>query len=258
MQNKTYLPLFNLIGFIAVLTMNYLANALPLAGRSTGEISDAFPNLFAPAGFTFAIWGVIYLLLGGFIVYQIRYIGKRDYPVFISKIGWLFAISCIVNSVWLVAWHDLKIGLALLIMLCILGSLLAIYLKLNIGLENVSTKEKWLVHVPFSVYLGWITVATIANTTAFLVSLGWDGEPGGAALWTVVTIVAAVGINLWALLKRKDYAFVLVGIWALFGIYQKRINDTLAVDGMVEAAAIVGMVVLGIGLLIKLWKLFFQ
>lgn len=256
MQTKTnsYLPIFNLLAFIFVIVLNYLANALPLAGRSTGEISDLYPNLFAPAGFTFAIWGIIYLLLTVFIIYQLKFTGKKEQPVFLQKIGWLFILSCLANGTWLVAWHHLKTGIALLIMFVILGSLATIYLRLDTGRRATGAAEKWLVQLPFSVYLGWITVATIANITIFLVSLGWNGQPPGAAFWAVVTIAAAVGVNLWALWSRQDIAFSLVGAWALWGIFQKRISDFSTPDGAVETAAITGMALLALGILFQIIK----
>lgn len=256
MQTKTspYLPIFNAIGFALVLVMNYLATALPLAGRNTGEISDLYPNLFAPAGFTFAIWGIIYLLLLLFIIYQIRYTGKKEQPLFLEKIGWLFFISCLANASWLLAWHHLKIGVALIIMLVILGSLFNIYIRLNIGKTTTTKTKKWLVHLPFSVYLGWITVATIANSTIFLVSIGWDGQPLNAVYWTIITIAAAVSINLWALWSRKDFAFALVGIWALWGIFQKRIGDLSVDDGAIETATLIGMILIAIGIIFTFFK----
>lgn len=256
MQTNTnpYLPIFNTIGFALVLIMNYLATSLPLAGRNTGEISDLYPNLFAPAGFTFAIWGIIYLLLLLFIIYQIRFLGKKEQPLFLEKISWLFFISCLANATWLLAWHHLKIGIALIIMLVILASLFNIYQRLNIGKSEATISEKWLVHLPFSVYLGWITVATIANTTIFLVSVGWDGQPPSAVFWTIITIAAAVSINLWALWSRKDFAFALVGIWALWGIFQKRIGDLSADDGAIETATLIGMALIIIGILSTFFK----
>ena len=254
MQIKRYLPIFNLLGFILVIVMNYLAVSLPLAGRKTGEISDMYPNLFAPAGFTFSIWGIIYLLLAAFIIFQIKNTGKKDQPDYLNKTGWLFIISCFANASWLFAWHNLKLGLALVIMLVILGSLTAIYLKLNIGKVEISTKEKLLVHVPFSVYLGWITVATIANTTIFFVSLGWEGNPFNPQFWTVLVIIAAIAINLLAIYKRKDYAFGLAGTWALYGIYAKRAaTDTSILNGSVEIIAVTGILVLLISIFLQIF-----
>lgn len=253
-KSSPLLPVLNALGFALVLVMNYLANALPLGGRMTGAVSDLYPTLFTPSGFTFAIWGVIYLLLAGFVVYQLRYTGKAVQPDFLLKIGWLFLLSCLANALWLVAWHHLQLVLAMVIMLVILASLLSLYLRLDTGRAMVPAAERWLVHVPFSVYLGWITVATIANTSILLVGLGWTGEPPGAQFWTVVAIAAAVGVSLWALWSRRDIAFALVIVWALWGIFQKRIADLGTADGAVETAAVAGMVVTGAGILYRIFR----
>ncbi len=255
MPTKSATPfiLANIIMLVVVLVMNYLANALPIAGRTPAEVSDMFPTLFTPAGFTFSIWGVIYLLLIGFTVYQTRFWGKEQ-PVFMQKIGWLFVLSCIANAAWLPLFHNLQIGWAMLVMLLLLGSLLVIYLRLDVGKTAAFPAERWLVHLPFSVYLGWITVATIANLSILLTHLGWDGTPGGPQLWTVVVIAAAVSIGLIAVLFRRDFGFSMVIVWALFGIYSKRMSD-LGTDGsMVELATIIGMSLLGLGIIYRLIK----
>jgi TspO/MBR family len=245
--------LLNLLSLAMVLVMNYLANALPIAGRRTGEMSDLFPNMFTPAGFTFSIWGVIYLLLLGFAIYQIRFWG-RPAPGFLQKIGWLFGLSCLANAGWLLAFHHLQIGLSMLVMLVMLGSLIGIYLRLDIGKAATSPGERWLVHLPFSVYLGWITVATIANAAILLTHIGWDGEPGGASFWTILTLAAAVGLGLAAIFKRRDFAYALVIAWALFGIFSKRIADLLTPDGQVETVALAGIALIGLGIMYKLIK----
>lgn len=245
--------LLNLLSLAFVLVMNYLANALPIAGRRTGEMSDLFPNLFTPAGFTFSIWGVIYLLLLGFAIYQIRFLGK-SIPDFLRKTGYLFGLSCLANAGWLLAFHHLQIGLSMLIMLVLLGSLVGIYWRLDIGKKAVSPAEWWLVHLPFSVYLGWISVATIANAAILLTYLGWGGEPDGAQFWTVVLLAAAVSVGLWAVISYRDFAFALVIVWALFGIFSKRMADTGTADGAVEIAVVTGMALLGFGMVYRLIK----
>lgn len=250
---KKLLPLFNILALAGVLVMNYLATALPIAGRTPGEVSDLFPTLFTPAGFTFSIWGIIYLLLIGFALYQARFFNK-ELPVFLEKTGWLFVLSCAANAAWLPAFHYLQIGLSLLIMLVLLGSLVAIYLRINDGQTITSTAGRWLVRLPFSVYLGWITVATIANTSILLSHLGWNGQPGGAQFWTVVVIAAAVAVGSLALLRRQDFSFAVVIIWALYGIFSKRIHDLSTADGMVEMAAATGMAILGLGVLYLIFR----
>lgn len=243
----------NLLSLVAVLIMNYLANALPIAGRTPAEVSDMFPTLFTPAGFTFSIWGIIYLLLLSFAIYQFRYWGKET-PAFMQKIGWLFELSCAANVSWLLAFHHLQIVLSMFVMLLLLGSLALTYLRLDIGKAEVLPAERWFVYLPFSVYLGWITVASIANASILLTHLGWNGEPGGAQFWTVVVIAAAVVVALLALVQRRDFAFAMVIIWALFGIYSKRMANLGTEDGWVEMAAVMGMALVGLGIAYRVFK----
>ena len=173
-NKKLILQVFNLITLIITVIINYLAALLPLGLGNTGEISDLYPNLFVPAGITFSIWAVIYLFLGIFVVYQFRDVFKQekvDMP-FLERISYLFIINSLANTIWILFWHYGLIYLSIIAMIVILLSLIWIYLRLEIGKTQVSSKEKWFVHIPFSIYLGWITVATIANVTAVLVSAG--------------------------------------------------------------------------------------
>lgn len=240
MKSVKPIILSNIIFLVAVLVANYLATALPIAGRTPAEVSDMFPTLFTPAGLTFAIWGVIYLLLIGFVVYQARF-WNREPPVFFQKIGWLFVLSCVANASWLFAFHHLKIELSMGIILVLFGSLLVIYLRLDVGKAAAYPVERWLVHLPFSVYLGWLTVATIANTCILLTHLGWQGEPGGPQFWTVLMLAAAVFLGIWMLLSRRDFGYAAVIVWALYGIYSKRIHDLASQDAMIEISAMVGI-----------------
>ncbi|MBI1228315.1 MAG: hypothetical protein GC192_23980 [Bacteroidetes bacterium] len=255
MQTKSTKTLIaaNIFMLVVVLVMNYLANALPIAGRTPKEVSDMFPTLFTPAGFIFAIWGVIYLLLIGFVVYQARFWNKET-PAFFDKIGWLFVLSCIANAAWLPAFHTLHITLAFGIILILLGSLLVIYLRLDIGKAAAFPAERWLVHLPFSVYLGWLTVASIANASILLTHLGWNGEPGGPQLWTLIMIGAAVALGVWALFARRDFGYAAVLVWALYGIHAQRVADVATEDGMVEIATLIGISLLVIVAVYRLIK----
>ncbi|MFH1381718.1 MAG: tryptophan-rich sensory protein, partial [Chloroflexota bacterium] len=162
-----FLAIMNLIGFLGTVVVNGLSNALPLNGKTAGELSDQYPNLFVPAGLTFSIWGIIYILLAIFVIYGRIVAVKKDTQKssFIENIGVLFFISCLANMGWIFAWHYEIVPLSVLIMLILLVTLIAIYLRLRIGRSDSSKTEKYLVHLPFSVYLGWITIATIANIT---------------------------------------------------------------------------------------------
>lgn len=222
MKRNSVLPILNLVAFIVTVIVNSLANILPLNNKNTGELSDAYPNLFTPAGYVFAIWGVIYLLLLAYSVYQLlpRNRGKE----FIDKIGWFFVLSCLANVVWIFLWHYEYVLLSLFPMFTLLASLMMIYTRLDIGNNPVSRDEKLYVHLPFSVYLGWITVAPIANVTAALVSIDWNGFGLGEVMWTSIMIVIALILTLVNLNKRKDIAYASVIVWALGGIISKQMN----------------------------------
>lgn len=215
----------NLLATVVTITINGLANALPLNGQTTGEISDRFRVYFVPAGYVFSIWGLIYLALGAFAVYQ-ALPAQRENP-HLRRIGYLFALSCVANSAWIFLWHYEFFELTLVAMFGLLLSLIAIYLRLDIGRAQVSTTEKWLVHIPFSIYLGWITVATIANVTAVLYYLNWDGLGIRPEVWAVIMLVVGAGIASAVSISRGDVAYVLVIVWAFAGIAVKQANTPI-------------------------------
>jgi len=216
--NQKYLPFLNAAAFLLVVAVNVGANALPLNGRTAGEISDLLPSFFTPAGYTFSIWSLIYLSLLGFIIFQ-ALPAQRQRP-FQSKIGWLFVASSIANASWIFAWHYGAYLLSVFIMLAILLSLIAIYARLKIGLpgQTVSMSERIFVHLPFSVYLGWITVATIANIASVSAYLGWDGFGISGPIWSAIMMGVAVVVAGILLFNRRDFAYAGVLVWALFGI----------------------------------------
>lgn len=236
--------IINALACIGVIVVNSLANILPLNGVGTGELSDLYPNLFVPAGLTFSIWGIIYILLIGFAIYGIKaaFSSSTD-ASFLKSIGPWFLLSCIANMAWIFAWHWQKVGLSLVVMLFLLASLIIIYLSLSSGGESFPA-ERVLVKLPFSVYLGWITVATIANVTALLVRLEWGGFGLSGVFWTVAVIVTAVVITALVIWPRRDAGYSLVVIWALLGIVLKRsaLGDAPAVT--VAAALGMGVIVL--------------
>jgi len=247
-QNRaaSVLSILNLLGFIATVIVNALANILPLNGMTTGELSDLYPNLFVPAGLTFAIWGLIYVLLGIFVIYPLIPSVKRDAQKlgFVQRIGPLFFISCLANIGWIFAWHYQILPLSLVFMLVLAACLVAIYLRLKVGKSEATNAERYLVHLPFSVYLGWITIATIANTTALLVNIGWTMWGLSEQFWAVAIIAIGIAIALSVLFTRKDPYYSLVVDWALLGILLKRLSDTEAADRSVEVVTIAGMVLI--------------
>jgi hypothetical protein len=215
----------NLLATVATITINGLANALPINGQTTGEISDRFRVYFVPAGYVFSIWGLIYLALMAFAVYQ-ALPGQRENPR-LRRIGYLFALGCVANSAWIFLWHYELFELTLVAMFGLLLLLIAIYLRLGIGRVRVSAAEKWLVHIPFSIYLGWITVATIANVTSVLYYLNWDGWGIRPEIWAVIMLVVGAGIASAVSISRGDVAYVLVIVWAFAGIAVKHADTPM-------------------------------
>ena len=204
----------NVLFFAIMIVMNYLANALPLNNKTTGELSDSFPNLFVPAGITFSIWGIIYILL---LVYTIVQFTSADKTI-INNIGWLFAISCIFNALWIVAWHYGKLPMSLIIMSGLLISLIYI----NMSVSHLPTG---IIKAAFGVYLGWICIATIANVTALLVSYNWNGFGISHEVWTIIMIAAGTLIAVSALYRLNNPFIGLAVIWAFAGIILKRNDD---------------------------------
>jgi hypothetical protein len=248
------LSILNLLGFLGTVVVNALANILPINNITTGELSDLYPNLFVPAGLTFAIWGLIYVLLGIFVIYPLAPRVRRDPQKveFVQRIGSLFFISCLANIGWIFAWHYQIVPLSLVLMLILLGCLLAIYVRLNVGKSEATKAEKYFVHVPFSVYLGWITIATIANVTALLVNINWNTWGLGEQFWAVAVIVVGIAIALSALFTRKDIYYSLVVDWALIGILLKRLSVTTVPAQSVVVVTIVGLVLVSGGIIAQL------
>ena len=219
-MKDTLRQIANLVSVIIALAVNILASALPLNGQNTGEISDRFQVYFVPAGYVFAIWFFIYVGWIAFTIFQFR-TDQKESPR-LQRLGYLFAISGIVNAIWLFTWHYNVFGWSVLVMLTLLGLLIASYLRLDVNRVSVSRAERWSVDIPFSVYLGWITVATVANITDWLYLVEWSGFGISAPIWAIIMIVVASVVGLLITLTRKDAAYVFVLVWSFIGIAVKQ------------------------------------
>lgn len=219
-----FLAIANIVWFIAVIVVNYLATSLPIWWMSTWELSDLYPNLFTPAGLTFSIWGLIYLALTWFVVRQIVDLYKKQ-SVWITKKIWIwFLLSCVMNIGWIFAWHYKLVWLSVVIMILFLIVLIVIGNKVLIWKKLWNRWDKLLVQVPFSLYLWWISVATIANISTRLVNIWRNMRWMSDIFWTIVVIIVAALLALIALYKKYNIIFALVVIWAFIGIIIKRIN----------------------------------
>lgn len=229
------LKFFVALSFVVMIGANAAANILPLNGITTGAVSDSYPNLFAPTGLTFAIWGVIYLLLALHTLFYLGFFQERTPAgvTLLSKIGVLFSVSSFANTAWIFAWHYGQQALSVLLMIIILVCLIRINQLTH--KERLSLRDQALIKFPFSVYFGWITVATIANVTTLLVSLGWDGFGISEPIWTAVIIVVGLLIGGANMILKRDIAYGLVLVWAYLGIYLKH----TAVTGFASAYPLV-------------------
>jgi benzodiazapine receptor len=239
MNNDRIRQILVVVAVLAMIAVNIAANALPINGQNTGEISDRFDVYFVPAGYVFSIWGLIYLGMLAYAVYQ-GLPAQAQNPA-LRRIGYLFVFSSLVNIAWIFAWHYNLVALSVLIMITLLGLLLAIYLRLDIGRVQVEPAMKWLVHVPFSIYLGWITVATIANITDWLYVIQWSGFGISPQMWAVIILVGGA-----MSFTRGDVAYSAVLIWSFVGIALKH-QDTPLVSYAAWIAAVVTAILMILG-----------
>jgi hypothetical protein len=216
-----------LVTYVAMLVVNGFAGSTSLlGGKNTGEISDAYSNLFAPAGLTFAIWGVIYLLLGVFFfrAFEIWNTGKKTLPnKKFNRLLKLFSVSSVLNIAWLFAWQYEVFWLSVVLMILLLGTLG--FAHQITTAEKLGRLERLAIRVPFSVYFGWITVATIANITTWLVSVGWDGWGFSDVVWTIVILIVGAVIGTLTAIRLNDWVYLAVFVWAYFGILYKHLAD---------------------------------
>jgi hypothetical protein len=245
MNKDSLRQLANIVTVILALTVNTLAALLPLNGQDTGEISDRLPTYFTPAGYVFSIWSLIFIGWIIFAIYQ-ALPAQRENPR-LRNLGYLFALSNIFNAAWLFCWHYNYFGLSVLVMLILLGLLIASYLAIHAGRTSVTAIEKLAVDAMFSVYLGWISVATIANIATWLVSIQWDGFGIAPQVWAAIMIAVASLLGILMMFRRRDSGYVFVLAWAFAGIAVKQAGEPLVSNAASVATAVaVGLAVYGI------------
>ncbi|RLQ93078.1 tryptophan-rich sensory protein [Falsibacillus albus] len=202
--------IFNLIALILMIAINALANILPLNGQTTGEVSNKLDVLFTPAGYVFSIWGLIYFLLG---IWVLRGLPKhrRNAALYTTTSG-LFVLSSLLNSLWIFLWHYEYIIWTVVVMVLLLLTLIRLYGKVK------AARPSFWDQLPFSIYLGWVSVATIANISYALVYYGWDGFGLSAVTWTIIMLLVAAWLSLFFRSKENDWVYPLVFVWAFIGI----------------------------------------
>ena len=228
----------------AMIAANALANILPINQLNTGQISAFYPNYFVPAGFTFSIWGIIYLLLINYAISYTYFTVLSDkFPkvaAYLSVINKWFWVTCFLNASWILAWHYLWIWTSVLIMLLFLSTLIYIFITGKEKESSLSKTQSFLLYTPFLVYLGWISVATIANITALLVKIDWNGFGISPVTWSLIMMITATILAIYFIWVEKTVSYSLVIMWALWGIRAARTDDA----PFLSQAALVGLVLI--------------
>jgi hypothetical protein len=260
-QKNIILPLANTVSVMLALYMNFLAVTMPLNNKTTGELSDAYPNFFVPAGFTFAIWGIIYLQVILFTVFQWYGVWKpsTETNAIVQKIGYWFFLSSIANAAWIVAWHYEAMVLSMIIMLALFYALRQAYIRIS-EMRPLSIANSAIILLMFSVYFGWISVATIANATALLVSAEFNGGFLSPPAWAAFLVAIAGILATFMIYQKQDLGYAAVIVWAAYGIYARNSAGGDFTSGIVATTARYTMVFLMIYIVLNLvgrkWYLF--
>ena len=222
-KNKVYEGIFIkilvIISFIGMIASNIMSSVLPLNNISMKELSDLYPNLFTPAPYTFGIWSIIYIALAGFAIYQVNppQGGTEGIsPGDLLRIRVAFVFSCVINALWLVSWHYRYLELSVILMVLLLITL--IYINNITRRDRLSNKETLFVRAPFSLYFGWITVATIANITIFFVGRQWDLLGISPVIWTILVLIIGITIASIVVIRNRDLVYPAAVLWGYGGI----------------------------------------
>lgn len=223
---KKTLQISNIIALVITITINYLSSSGIFKGVTVADISDKYNNYFTPAGYAFSIWGIIYLGLLAFVIYTGKslFLNEESDEGIVLKVGWWFTLSCVANSLWIVFWVNDVLWVTVLLMLFLLFCLVKIILNLNMEMDYHPIKKYLFIYWPFAIYAGWVSVALIADISAFLVKSNWDGFGLSPVLWAIIMIVIAGLVNLLMIWKRNLREFGIVGIWALIAIAVENYN----------------------------------
>lgn len=227
---KKILQIGNGVALIVTIVMNYLSNTGIFNGQTMADVSAKYHNYFTPAGYAFSIWGLIYLLLLGFVIYQGRSLFKpvaEDKTV--EQIGWWFIISCVANSLWVVAFLNEYLLISVLLIGLLLFSLLKIVVNTRMELDDPPLKILAFVWWPFCIYAGWVSVAVIANVAVYLTKIGWNGFGISEIAWALIMISVAAVVNIFMIWNRNMREYAVVGVWALIAIAVANNGESAAV-----------------------------
>ena len=214
------LQVSNIVALLITIVMNYLSNTGIFNDNTMASVSARYQNYFTPAGYAFSIWGIIYILLIAFVIHQSKglFDNTKKAPAIVSHIGWMFVLSCGANCFWILAWLYDYTGFSVIIMAILLSSLLSIVVRTRMELDLITFKQVALEWWPFAIYLGWITVAIIANIAAYLTKIQWDGFGISPVIWTMIMILVATLVHEYLIWTRNLRESASVAVWGLVAV----------------------------------------
>jgi hypothetical protein len=237
--------------FAAILgsiVVNTFSNLFPLNGVNIAKLSNTLftPVQIIPANYAFAIWGLIYIGLIAFGIFQLQP-NQRQNPR-LRQGGYLLVWACLAQCVWIYLFLARLFPWSIIAMVGILLPLIGLYTRLRMSSQRLSRRERWFVDSPISIYLGWITVATVVNVAIALYSLNWDGWGIAPSLWTVVMMIVSAAIAALILIQKRDLAYLFVIVWALVAITIRHGNTPMIAStgiGLAIALTLLGLILKG-------------
>ncbi|MBM3402526.1 MAG: hypothetical protein FJY21_09495 [Bacteroidetes bacterium] len=252
------LAILNLIALGFQLLMSFMVQLKLFSVGDVGQVSEKYDTVFAPAGLTFAIWGLIYLSLLGFTIFHLyqSFVKKSSYQTNqdTNHIGWLFFVNNIATGFWLLAWVNERLLVSVLLILIQLLTLIKINIKSQTSISEGSIKSMIFTHYPLSIYFAWICIATLANISAWLKSTGWNGFGISESYWVIILIALATLLTLFMVFVRSNIPFGLVVLWALYGIILKRKGVDPIIYEDVIYAAFTASALISVCLIVRIFK----
>lgn len=238
-----------IIFYLLTILMSYLSQAIPFNGQTNGEVSDKYATLITPADYAFSIWGIIYLLLGVYVIYQ-GFFADKQTKIFDQIAPWLI-VAFIATSAWLPFFQYEMIAFSVLIMLVILGALVQVSIMLTRD-RSLSRRKKGLIRVPFGMYLGWISVATLVNISVLAKYGQWYLLGISEANWLLIMITVGFVLAVVVTYATGNLLYSLVFVWAYVAIAVKHYNENALLQFSLGAAIV--LLIISLGLLIKQYK----
>lgn len=249
-MNRLFKIMLNSASLLLTLVVSYLSNTDLIGQTSVGGVSERYSTVITPAAYAFSIWGLIYLLLLGFVGYQWYSWIKNEHSDVVDRTGYYFILSNLANASWVIAWVNGYIGISVGFILVLLGSLIKLVQRLNLEKWDAPFPIILFVWWPIVIYFGWVILAAVLNIQVFIVSLGWDQETLSAEIFGAVLLALSTVVYLYLIYSRNLRESAVVGAWGLAAIAVRQSD----VNPVVTGVAVVSATVLLINVMIHAFR----